>query len=161
MMNFILDSLTAHWEKLPETPLNGKLRTWTSRYQEGVMQTPKKLWMHPIRRNQYILTELAPFPEIYFPIKNGATWRDTLYIYEAFGSFEGTIGNTYTIAGEENRMYEFGELKCWKIIASGIHNRLGINSVEYYFNSEYGFTEMNYLFYNKQKIEFKLVKLKK
>ena len=75
----------------------------------------------------------------------------TLFIYPAMGTFEGTVESTYTIKAEEERTYEFGKLSCWKIVAVGQHDKLGINSVIYYFNNEYGFTEMNYTFYNKQK----------
>lgn len=161
LMDFKLDSITADWNKLPPVPLNGKLQSWMINYQEGVLQTSNKVWMHPIRKNQYILTELAPFPEIVLPIKKDTTWKNTLWIYEAFGTFEGTVECTYTITGVEIRTYEFGILPCWKIIATGMHDKLGINSAIYYFNEEVGFTEMNYLFYNKQKIEFKLTSIKK
>jgi hypothetical protein len=162
LMDFTLVSISADWNKLPKVPLNGKTRNWfTSTYQEGVLQTPNKIWMHPIRQNQYILTEVAPFPQIIFPIKPDTSWKDTLYIYAAMGTFEGTVESTYTIKSEELRTYEFGNLMCYKIIATGFHDKLGINSAVYYFSLEYGFTEMNYVFYNKQKLEFKLISLKK
>jgi hypothetical protein len=136
LMNFTLDSISAKWEKFPEIQLNGKPRTWTTTYKEGVLQTPDKIWMHPIRKNQYILTELAPFPEIIFPVRKDTTWKETLFIYETFGTFKGTVESTYAISGEEMRSYAFGKLKCWKIIATGIHDTLGINSVIYYFNPD-------------------------
>ena len=161
LMDFALDSLIADWSKKPEEPLNGIYKNWMSNYQEGVLQNSSKVWMHPIRQNQYRITEIAPFPQIIFPIKKNTSWHDTLYIYAAMGTFEGTVESTYTIKEEEERTYEFGKLKCWKIIAVGQHDKLGISSVIYYFNNEYGFTEMNYTFYNKQKIEFKLISLKK
>lgn len=162
LMDFTLDSISADWNKLPTAPLNGKNRNWfTSTYQEGVLQTSKRIWMHPIRQNQYILTEIAPFPQVIFPIIQDNSWKDTLYIYPAMGTFEGTVESTYTIKAEELRTYKFGNLMCWKITATGNHDKLGLSSVIYYFNTEIGFTEMNYVFYNKQKIEFKLTTIKK
>lgn len=77
------------------------------------------------------------------------------------GTFQGTVESTYVIEAKELRTYQFGNLMCWKIIATGLHDKLGTNMVTYYFNSEVGFTEMNYVFYNKQKIEFKLVAFEK
>lgn len=162
LMDFTLDSISADWNKYPKVPLNGKDRHWwTSTYQEGVLQSSRKIWMHPIRQNQYILTELAPFPQIVLPIKQDTFWKDTLYIYPVMGTFEGIVESTYSVKAKELRTYDFGNLMCWKIIATGVHDKLGINSAIYYFNPEFGFTEMNYVFYNKQKIDFKLTALKK
>ena len=160
LMDVHLDSLTADWSKIPKVPLNGIFTSWSSNYQEGVLQDTVKIWIHPIRQNQYILTELAPFPEVRFPFKEGVSWKTTLWIYAAFGTFEGTVESTYTVNQEETRDYRFGKLKCWKIVATGVHDKLGINTAIYYFNTEYGFTEMNYTFYNQQKIEFRLIALK-
>lgn len=162
LMDYTLDSISADWNKLPKVPLNGKKRNWfTSTYQEGVLQTPNKIWMHPIRQNQYILTEVAPFPQVILPIKQDTSWKDTLYIYATMGIFVGTVESNYSINAMELRTYEFGNLLCWKIIATGFHDKLGMNSAIFYFNPEFGFTEMNYVFYNQQKIEFKLTALKK
>lgn len=159
LMNFQLDSISADWSKISATPLNGKQRNWMTNYEEGVLQTPKKVWMHPLRQNQYILTELAPFPEIILPIKKDTSWNTTLWIYKAFGTFEGTVECVYTLSQQEKREYDFGELNCWKVVAIGTHDKLGQNTATYYFNEEYGFTEMNYHFFNNQKIEIKLTRL--
>ena len=160
LMDVHLDSLTADWSKIPKVSLNGIFTSWSSNYQEGVLQDTVKIWIHPIRQNQYILTELAPFPEVRFPFKEGVSWKTTLWIYAAFGTFEGTVESTYTVNQEETRDYRFGKLKCWKIVSTGVHDKLGINTAIYYFNTDYGFTEMNYTFYNQQKIEFRLIALK-
>lgn len=161
LIKFQLDSLTADWSKLPATPLNGKKRMWMTSYEEGVLQTLTKVWMHPLRQNQYILTELAPFPEVVLPLKKDTSWKSTLWIYETFGTFAGTVENTYTLSDQLERSYNFGKLLCWKVEAVGKHNKLGENTATYYFNEEYGFTEMNYHFFNHQKIEIKLTQLKK
>jgi hypothetical protein len=116
--------------------------------------------MHPIRKNQYILTEIAPFPETKFPLVKGKTWNSTLYIYEAFGSFKGTVNSTYIIEGVEARKYQCGTFKCWRIVAKSLHDKLGESSVIFYFNEDLGFTEMEYTFFNSQKITFSLINFK-
>ena len=89
----------------PKEPLNGIYKNWMSNYQEGVLQSSSKVWMHPIRQNQYRITEIAPFPQIIFPIKKNTSWKDTLYIYATMGTFEGTVESTYTIKEEEERIF--------------------------------------------------------
>ncbi|MDI1234150.1 MAG: hypothetical protein PSX81_07710 [bacterium] len=137
-------------------PLNNKKRGWENNYQEGAIEDSSKIWMHPVRNNQYLLTEIAPFPEVRFPLSIGKNWNGTLWIYEAFGTFQGTVTYNYLIEGVEVRKYLFGTFKCWKILARGMHDKLGESSVIFYFNTELGFTEMNYIFYNGQKIIFTL-----
>ena len=147
-------------QKLAINPLNGKNKKWVRLYQEGVIENSDKIWMHPIRQNQYILTEIAPFPELKFPVFLNSNWESTLYIYKAFGSFEGTVFSKYKISNVIQKKYNFGEVKCWEISSEGIHNKLGTNRATYYFNEMYGFTEMNYTFFNKESIEIILEDIK-
>ena len=161
LINFQLDSIVADWSRIPATPLNGVQRAWMTDYEEGVLQTASKVWMHPLRQNQYVLTELAPFPDIVLPLKKDTSWNNTLWIYKAFGTFEGTVECVYTLSQQEKRDYAFGSLNCWKVFAVGTHDKLGVNTATYYFNEDYGFTEMNYQFFNHQKIELKLIRCEK
>ncbi len=160
LVNIFLDFSKHDSLKLASNPLNGKNKKWVRIYQEGVIENSDKIWMHPIRQNQYILTEIAPFPELKFPVFLNSNWESTLYIYKAFGSFEGTVFSKYRISNVVQKKYNFGEVKCWEISSEGIHNKLGNNKVTYYFNELYGFTEMNYIFFNKESIEIKLENIK-
>ncbi|MBK7310353.1 MAG: hypothetical protein IPI93_06065 [Sphingobacteriaceae bacterium] len=146
--------------KLAPHALNGINRAWEKKYQEGVIEDSAHIWMHPIRQNQYLLTEIAPFPEVKFPLMKNRTWNSTLWIYEVFGSFRGTVNSTYSIEGIEARKYQCGTYKCWKIVGTATHDKLGESSVIIYFNEDLGFTEMDYSFYNKQKITFILYNFK-
>ena len=146
--------------KLAPYPLNGRIKNWFKTYQEGALEDSSRIWMHPIRQNQYLLTEIAPFPEVKFPLSTDKTWESTLWIYEAFGSFKGTVNSSYKIEKIEARKFNCGTYKCWKIIAKGLHDVLGENSVVFYFNEEIGFMEMNYQFFNGQKMTFTLVNFK-
>jgi hypothetical protein len=140
--------------KYGQFPLNNKQRAWFRDYQEGVLEDSARLWMHPIRSNQYLLTEVAPFPEIRFPLQKDRSWDGTLWIYPAFGSFQGTVGYQYKEEAEEVRKYSFGNLTCWKISAIATHDRLGSSTAIFYFNVDFGITEMHYTFYNAQKMTF-------
>lgn len=161
LLKYTLHPIFCDSARFPKIPLNGKPSARLTIFKEGAIQNDRTIWIHPVRVNQYILTELAPFPEIRLPVKKDSSWNSTLHIYEAFGTFKGTVASVYRITGEETRRYEFGDLKCWKIKAIGIHDRLELNSAEYFFNAEYGFTEMNYHFFNNQKIKFKLTGMTK
>lgn len=160
LVRFKINFTTEDSARLAPYPLNGMARGWLRSYREGAIEKPAYIWMHPVRSNQYLLTELAPFPEARFPLEDGKNWNNQLFIYKAFGTFEGTVTSNYTVSKPENRVYDFDTLNCWKITGIGIHERLGRNEAVYYFNEEYGFTEMNYIFYNKQKINFKLLSLR-
>lgn len=161
LINIEIDFNSKDSASLAPTPLNGIQKAWRRKYQEGVIQSKDKVWMHPIRTNQYLLTELAPFPDMVLPPKNGLHWVSTLWIYEAFGSFEGTVEAKYRITGQMRRNYPFGQVDCWEIKAVGVHDHLGKNTATYYFNEIYGFTEMNYEFYNGETLEIKLSHLER
>ena len=139
---------------------NGLKRRWAHKFQEGVIENENRIWMHPLRQNQYALTEIAPFPEVKLPLQTGHLWESKLEIYQGFGTFQGDVKSKYVIELREARQYKFGTLACWKINATGEHNKLGKSGVVYYFNKDIGFTEMNYWFYNGYKISLKLIQFK-
>ncbi len=161
LIKFRLNYKTADSLRLAPYPLNGVLRPWQSEYHEGAIENEVRVWMHPLRENQYDLTEIAPFPEVRFPLVVNKKWEGKLWIYKAFGSFEGTVDYEYRIADIVSKSYGFGIYKCWQITATGKHSKLGESTVVYYFNEELGFTEMHYSFYNKQKIIIVLLELTK
>mgnify|MGYP000893402175 CR=1 FL=1 len=136
---------------------NGLKRSWMHKYEEGVIENENRIWIHPLRQNQYVLTEIAPFPEVKLPLEVNRSWQSMLQIYEGFGSFQGDVKSNYIIESREARHYKFGTLACWKINSEGEHTKLGKNGAVFYFNKEVGFTEMNYWFYNGYKISLKLI----
>lgn len=159
LAQFELNFSAADSARLAPFPPNGLQRPWMRRYSEGVMQTPTRVWMHPLRNNQYQYTEVAPFPEVRLPLEAGLKWPGTLWIYEGFGSFEGTVESKYLIEGQESRDYVFGPLDCWVINSVGVHDKLGTSSAVYYFHEMYGFTEMNYAFYNGYTLTITLMRM--
>lgn len=159
LVSILLDFNADDSAKLAPYPANGIKLPWFRHYKEGAIQDSSKVWIHPVRANQYIITELAPFPEVRFPLKEDKSWSAGLTVFESFGSFEGHIDKFYNVNKVVNRNYVFGNLECWEIKAESIHDRLGSSRLTYYFNNEYGFTEMNYHFYNNKRLEFKLIEL--
>jgi len=156
LATYRLNFSSADSTRLAPIPLNGVMKEWKREYQEGVISNDKKVWMHPVRVNQYILTEVAPFPEVQFPLKEGLSWTSTLWVYKAFGSFEGTVECSYKVSKKESRTYSFGKLNCWRIDATAVHDKLGVSTTTIYFEEEIGFVELDYKFYNGQTLNFSL-----
>jgi hypothetical protein len=157
LADFTVDFSTEDSARLAPFPANGVQRAWSRNYYEGVIENESRVWMHPLRSNQYLYTELAPFPEIKLPIEEGMSWKSALFIYEAFGTFEGTVECRYVTMGQETRDYAMQSLKCWEVVASGTHTKMGVNKATFYFHEDFGFTEMNYRFYDGHKLEIKLM----
>lgn len=145
--------------RLNSSPFPVRSKSWSRNYQEGVIENSKRVWMHPIRVNQYVLTEIALFPEIRLPPLEGFTWDSWLEIYQ-FDGLEGRVTTNYAIEHLEERTYDFSTMLCWKVVASGKHDKFGESKLILYFNDFYGFTEMHYLFYNGQKVSFTLTDFK-
>lgn len=145
--------------RLNSSPFPVRSKSWSRNYQEGVIETSKSVWMHPIRVNQYILTEIAPFPEIRLPPLEGLTWDSWLEIYQ-FDGLEGRVITSYAIENLEERAYDFSTMLCWKVIASGKHDKFGESTLILYFNDLHGFTEMHYQFFNGQQLTFTLTDFK-
>ncbi|MBL4654803.1 MAG: hypothetical protein JKY33_03160 [Bacteroidia bacterium] len=109
------------------------------------------IWMHPIRVNQYYLTQLSPYPEMQLPPEIGKEWDNILT-----GQDSGMkLVNKYKVSGFETRKYSFGYLfSCWKINAVATLPNGHENKVEFYFNEKYGFTEYHYLSHEGERIDF-------
>lgn len=156
LANYEIKFNSSDSSRLASNPLNGIKKGWRKYYQEGVISNDTLLWMHPIRSNQYVLTEVAPFPMVKFPISEGRNWQNTLWIYKAFGTFEGTVECNYNVHKQVMRKYAFDEILCWKIEAIAIHDKLGSSTTTIYFNEKIGFVELDYHFFNDMTINFTL-----
>ena len=56
-------------------PLNPSAnRKWRTRATTGAIENPTGVWIHPIRENQFLSTEVAPFPQVPLPLKIGSTY---------------------------------------------------------------------------------------
>ena len=124
-----------------------------------MIENEDQVWMHPIRHNQYIFTEVAAFPEIQFPAKIGKTWTGTISGLGGWGDWDDmTINSSYEITDHVNVMLKGGEVECWEIFTRSSFE-LGESKAIFYFNEDYGFVKMEYLNYENQKLIFELEKV--
>ncbi len=127
----------------------------------GVIENEKEFWIHPMRNNEFFKTEIAPFPQVKYPI-NYETMLDAgskIYLMKNWGTYSPSLTEQkYFYLGKESKDYAFLEkLECHKFTAYGHNSVHGISHLEYFFNEDYGFTEMNYLTYDGDLIQFTLV----
>lgn len=136
---------------------------WNSIDTTGVVENSKKIWMHPFRNNEFFKTELAPFPEVNLPISDSKnhSFKNATHIMSNWGWYN----NTETKCQHEyirtvNKIYAAtGAIQCYQFNSTGDNTRYGSSTLEYYFNEQFGFTEMNYLTYDGDIIEFKIVEI--
>ena len=131
---------------------------WSKKNSSGAVENENEVWSHPFRSNQYNITEIAPFPEIYKDkLHQDSTWESSLTL--GWDNWKGTINYKYTTLGRKDYIYKAVNLdSCWEINASGKHSNpnLGTNWNRYLYHPEFGFVLLNYTFYNGVKIVFKL-----
>jgi len=61
---------------------------WIRRDTTGVIENDEKVWLHPIRNNEFFKTEIAPFPEVIFPISKQSMIdrpESKIYILNSWG----------------------------------------------------------------------------
>ncbi len=130
---------------------------WTDSTMEGVIENDREVWMHPIRHNQYIFTEVAPFPEVKLPLEVGKTWKGGIGGLGGWGDWDGMdIMSSYEVIKHEDTVLPFGKLKCWVIEASSSFD-LGESTLTLLFNEDYGFVKMDYTNYVGQRLVFEMV----
>lgn len=130
---------------------------WRRSIKEGIKENEDELWMHPFRINQYVLTEVAPFPTARFPLTEGRSWKTLTFIGKGWGTFRGRTIDRFTVKGKTTRQVGIGQLAgCQLIEASSKHKKLGESQARFYFHPDYGFVEMDYHFYNGQRMIFSL-----
>lgn len=87
----------------------------------GAIENEERVWMHPPRRNVLAILELAPFPELRFPIEVGKSWTSTLNLYEGWGKYSyQPIPSKHSISSldiKTNKVNivassKFGEMSC-------------------------------------------------
>ncbi len=115
----------------------------------------QRLWIHPFRLNQYIFTEVAPFPEVLLPISIGQKWSSSLSVISGWGIWDNsTIDCTYEVANQLDKPYPMGSLKdVWRI-KSESNFSLGTSTLELYYHEKYGFVEMDYVNYEGERLTF-------
>ncbi|MGQ1908229.1 hypothetical protein ACT3CE_00435 [Marinifilum sp. RC60d5] len=145
--------------KLSNYNINKELQNWTGKQSEGIIENVEEVWMHPIRVNQYKFTEVAPFPEVRFPLEKGKKWKSSLTINKGWGEWNNLeIANKYKITGRTKYTLSSLKIDCW-IIESTSKSSIGKSTLYSLFTNEYGFVKMVYRNYKKEKLIFELIKV--
>ena len=157
------DSLTflTYPNPLTKKPTQPKRFNWVKSVETGAIETPQQVWMHPLRDNQYVSTEIAPYPLVKLDslVLNGV-WHQQLAVMMGWGAFKGKTVSRYRVVKRETRRY--GSLmaaNCWLIQAESHHSQLGTSYLDFYFHPNYGFMEMRYRFYDGTRISFLLAQV--
>ena len=144
-----------------EVELTVGKKFWNSIDTTGVVETKEEVWIHPFRNNEFFKTEIAPFPEVYFPLTDSLMQKkiSRTHIIKNWGLYTNTETKlNYRYIGKENKSYPgTGQIDCHKLFGTAVNSRHGESTLEYYFHEEYGFTEMNYLTYDGDVIQFKII----
>lgn len=135
-------------------------KKWKKSLPEGVIENVERVWMHPIRFNQYNFTEVAPFPEVEFPLSIGKIWTGNLRIMGGWGDWNGTSGSFhYEVKARETIKTNFGTIEdCWRILSKSTYP-FGNSDLEYWFHESLGFVKKEYKNYGGQTLSIELEKL--
>ncbi len=139
--------------------LNPEITRWTTITNTGIIENSRTVWMHPFRSNQYLFTEVAPFPEASLPLEIGKTWYNSLSIHEGWGLWaDSEISNGYEVVAYEMVELPLGNLNAWHI-QSASYASFGDSVHSFWFNEDYGFIKMVYKNYAGQILKFELVEV--
>lgn len=136
-------------------------RRWMEQGIEGVIENVEEIWMHPFRFNQFNFTEVAPFPEIKFPLTIGKTWTGQLRIMEGWGDWTNTTGIfEYEVVDKAIVKTNYGSIdSCWHIKSKATYP-FGNSTLEYWFHESLGFVKKEYKNYGNQTLSIVLEEIK-
>ncbi len=157
LVYYVFPNYQADSVKLSNHFVNKERQYWTGKNGQGVIENVENVWMHPIQSNQYKFTEVAPFPDVYFPLQKGTKWDNSVTGINGWGEWDGqTVKCKYKITGQAAYLLGDLELDCW-IVKSTSRCSSGKSKLTTLFNEEYGFVKMEYQNYEKEKLVFELI----
>lgn len=135
-------------------------RKWVNQSTTGIIDNENMVFLHPFRDNQYYFTEIAPFPEVFFPFYLGKTWTGKLNIGAGWGIWDGQrIETSYEVVKKESLIISGKKYdNCWKI-SSRANSTFGVSSLNTWFHDEFGFIKYNYITYAGQILQLELVEV--
>jgi hypothetical protein len=146
---------------LTKKPTEPKPYSWVRWLETGAIESPQQVWMHPLRSNQYVSTEIAPHPQVKLDsLALGGVWHNKTVILMGWGAFNGKTSSQYHVVKRETKRY--GTLMaadCWFIQAKSQHSQLGTSYLDFYFHPAYGFVELNYRCFDGTSISFVLTQV--
>lgn len=133
---------------------------WIKFDSTGFIENEEMIFIHPPRNNQFSYTEIAPFPQLLYPLENNNEFQRFLFIGTGWGEWDNLkLKNNYEIVKNEKIVILDNEIDCW-FINSFSESELGVSYMDFIFNNEIGFIKMNYKFYDNKKIKFELIDYK-
>ncbi len=115
----------------------------------SIFENKKELWFHPARNRMYILFELAPFPEV---SRDTTAWkREVITGSNSYGALaSSSIKSTYEQETTDNENY---------IVTATSTSKIGKVEAIYTYSNEFGFTEMEFWFFDKLHLTIEITKL--
>ena len=158
------DSIVSLFPNPTRNKKNDKPLYYSNEVSTGVIETNDRIWIHPFRSNQYKYTEVAPFPQVKNPgkLKVGDQYSGgKLFIMSGWGAFKGKVTSEFEVTGIRNYTLNNQTIEnCIEINGIGKHNKLGKSNLKMLFHQDYGFLEMHYLTYDRNRILFSLKEVK-
>ncbi|MGB0930990.1 MAG: hypothetical protein ACPGVB_09460 [Chitinophagales bacterium] len=126
---------------------------WKSKKEEGIIENVENVWLHPMRHNQYSFTQVAPYPHLRYPLEIGNKWSTSLEMLGTDGDWSyANIQKNHEITDSFTKSYpNIGTLKCWELNATATF-KMSTSTLQYFFNEQYGFTELHYVNYIGEKL---------
>lgn len=136
-------------------------RSWIDQITVGMFESPEDVWMQPFRENQFVFTQVAPYPSVNLPLSTGKQWTSNLIIYEGWGDWNNQqLFSNYAVIDQETLLkIEFGDLKGTWHISSYLDAGYGVSTHDFWFHEVYGFVKMQYKNYKGQLLIFELVEI--
>jgi hypothetical protein len=125
---------------------------WLSSDTTGILENDDRIYLHPPRHNQYLLTEIAPFPDFRIKKEVGEQYSSITFIGKGFGQWEGKkVKCTYSVSSMDKGIEDI----IWKINAnSEVEGKT--NNCEFIVSNKRGFVSISYSFYNGDSMTMKL-----
>ena len=150
-------------ERIQSYNINQSITDWEWRKWEtiGVTESQSGLWMHPFRANQYLFTEVAPFPMIsYANLDIGIQWPRTMNVYDGWGDWANSqVESFYQITEVVNLDTGIGTVNDCYHVNSMANAPYGSSTFDYWFNMKYGIVKMLYRNYRGQLLQIELIEV--
>jgi len=158
IIQYAFDS--AKMDEIEKFNINPEVMHWSREEVTGIIEDVGRTWMHPFRSNQYLFTQVAPFPEVMLPLKLGVVWNSSLRIHDGWGLWaHSTLEDNYEVVDFEVVQLEFGDFDAWHIRAITTAE-FGTSVHDFWYNEEYGFIKMFIKNYAGQILQLQLSEVK-
>lgn len=157
LIEYINDAKNENLFKKHNINLGLKDSEWIDFVHEGIIENEEEVWMHPVRFNQFISNEVAPFPMIKKPLIKDQVWQNSLSGLQGWGDWDGiSIASRYEVVNQSiysNAFNSYGQ--CWNVRAVS-NSVLGENILDFWFSDTFGFVSMKYINHRNQVINMEL-----